>query len=185
MAGFDPRHKVHFDFKRGQVLLEGRLAQVLVPAEVLLALCQAAGTEAARDFGRRLGTEVGRRTSASLGDVQNASVEAVTQHMGGELALLGLGSLGVERWGNALVFTIDHSPPASAHLLGSIVEGALQRAAGRDTRVIVLVSEPNRVRLLVVNPALENQVGQWLSSGSSWGDVLARLNASTAERGEA
>src|SRR5689334_2855860 len=108
---FDPAQAVKFDFGTGQVSLDGA-ARLLVPPDALLALCRGAGGEAARDFGRRLGTELGRRVSSRIG-IDRASVDVVIEHLGGDLALLGLGSLGAERWGRALVLTVKSSPLGS------------------------------------------------------------------------
>jgi hypothetical protein len=61
-------------------------------------------------------------------------------------------------------------------LLGAILEGALQRAAGRDARAVVLGREDDTVRLLVASNAGAKKVRAWLDSGVSWGDAVARLH---------
>ena len=43
-------------------------------------------------------------------------MEDVLDHLGGELALLGLGSLGLERWGRALVLTVEGAPSANSSI---------------------------------------------------------------------
>lgn len=183
---FDPAHVLKFDLGRGQVEVDGASPRVLVPAEALLELCKHAGPDALRDFGRKLGTEAGRRTADALGaGLAAASLEALVDHLGGNLALMGFGSLALERWGRALVFTVEDSPfgPLGDALLASVVEGALQRAAGRDVEVVVLSRDDASVRLVVLSPPTAERVRSWLQAGTSWGEVLSRLHQPA--RGEA
>jgi hypothetical protein len=184
---FDPSHVLKFDLARGQVEVEGAPPRVLVPADALVELCKNVGPDAVRDFGRRLGTEAGRRTADALGaGLASASLETLLEHLGGNLALMGFGSLGLERWGKALVFTLDGSPFGAGGdaLLSAVIEGALQRAAGRDTQVVALSRDDDRVRLIVLSPSAAGTVRDWLARGTSWGEVLSRLHQSSS-RGEA
>ena len=178
---FDPSQTVKFDLTRGQVSFGGSDARVLVPTDALHDLCRGAGNEAMRDFGRRLGTEAGRRAAARLIDgPANASMTDVIEHLGGDLALLGLGSLAAERWGRALVLTVTHSPLGSQgdELLAAVLEGAIQRAMARDVAVVPLHRDDALARLLVVSPSAATRVRAWIDGGTSWGDVLAKLNGS-------
>jgi hypothetical protein len=173
---FNPSGSVSFDLARGRVDCGGD--HVLVTADALVDLCRAAGDEAVADFGRRLGTAAGRRIADRLGnDASGASLEEVLDHLGGELALLGLGSLGLERWGRALVLTIDGGPFGQQldRLLGAVLEGALQRAFGRDCHATKLMRDDRRVRFLIASPASASRVAGWLGSGVSYGDALTRL----------
>lgn len=173
---FNPSGSVSFDLVRGRVDCGGD--HVLVAADALLDLCRAAGDEAVSDFGRRIGTALGRRLAERLGDgASSAGLEEVLDHLGGELALLGLGSLGLERWGRALVLTVDGGPFGQQldQLLSAVLEGALQRGFGRDCRATKLVRDDRRVRFLITNPASAGKVSEWLGSGVSYGDALARL----------
>lgn len=184
---FDPSHVVKFDLARGQVEVAGGAPRVVLPADGLVELCQSAGEEAVKSFGRRLGTEAGRRTAEALGSgVTTASLEALLEHLGGNLALMGFGSLGLERWGKALVFTVDASP-FGRHgdaLLAAVLEGAIQRAVGRDAEAVVLGRDDDRVRLAILSSGAARSVRAWLTEGKSWGEVLSRLHAG-ARGGEA
>jgi len=174
---FDPSYALEFDLGRGQIRMANAGERLVVPSDALLALCQGANEHAVSDFGRRLGTEAGRALLSRLGDVGQASLEAVVEHLGGELALMGLGSLALERWGSALVFSFNHSPLGGAGdlLLGSVLEGAAQRAFGRDIVAIKLVRDADLVRFLITGQAGAYRARDWLSSGLAWGDVLTRL----------
>jgi hypothetical protein len=174
---FDPSYALEFDLGRGQIRMANAGERLVVPSDALLALCQGAPEEAVRDFGRRLGTEAGRALLGRLGDAGQASLEAVVEHLGGELALMGLGSLALERWGSALVLSFNHSPLGGAGdlLLGSVLEGAAQRTFGSDVVATKLVRDADHVRFLITGPEGADKASGWLSSGVAWGDVLTRL----------
>ena len=177
---FNPSGSVSFDLVRGRVDCGGD--HVLVPADALIDLCRHAGDDAVSDFGRRLGTAAGRRVAERLGEGRtSATLEDVLDHLGGELALLGLGSLGLERWGRALVLTVDGGPFGQQldRLLGAVLEGALQRAFGRDCHAAKLTRDDRQVRFLIASEGLASTVKTWLSSGLSYGDALTRLQQTT------
>ena len=179
---FDPSKAVTFDLSHGLVHLEGAPSRLLVPAEAPRALADAAGPEAAAAFGRAMGEAMGRRAASRLGagaGVDEAPVEAVVEHLGGELALAGLGSLGLERWGRALVLVVDQSPLGAAGdgLLGAALAAALEAAAGREVRTLLLGRDAVRARFLVGGSAGVARVEAWLEDGVPWGEALVRLHA--------
>jgi hypothetical protein len=174
---FDPSYALEFDLGRGQIRMANAGERVVVPADALLALCQGASEDAVRDFGRRLGTEAGRIMNDRLGEAWQASLESVVEHLGGELSLMGLGSLALERWGHALVLSFAHSPLgwSGDPLLGSVLEGAMQRSFGRDVVALKLIRDAETVRFLIAGHAGANRASEWLAQGVPWGDVLSRL----------
>jgi hypothetical protein len=174
---FDPSYALEFDLGRGQIRMANAGERLVVPADALLALCQGASEDAVRDFGRRLGTEAGRIMNDRFGEAWQASLETVVEHLGGELAIIGLGSLGLERWGHALVLTFAHSPLGWSGdlLLGSVLEGAMQRSFGRDVVAIKLLRDAETVRFLIAGHVGANKASEWLAQGVPWGDVLSRL----------
>lgn len=183
LAPFDPRDQIHFDLGRGRITLDSASARVTVPPEALVALCHQAGEEATRDFGHKMGTEVGRRLGGRLGDGgADASLATVVDHLGGEIALLGLGSLSAERWGAVLVLKITESPFAASGdaLLAAVIEGALQRAFSRDVRAVVGERDDGSLRLLLVSRPAAETIRGWIDSGTSLGDVLIKLHAASA-----
>jgi hypothetical protein len=178
---FDPSYALEFDFGRGQVRMANAGERLLVPSDALLALCDGAIDDAVRDFGRRLGTEAGRAMLGRLGEAWQSSMEEVVEHLGGELALMGLGSLGLERWGHALVLSFSFSPLGGGGdlLLGSVLEGAMQRCFGRDVVAAKLVRQGDQVRFLIAGREGADKAHGWLSQGVAWGDVLSRLASAT------
>jgi hypothetical protein len=173
---FDPTHSLEFNLDRGSVKLSGSPERVLLPVDAVAALLRGADLETRRDFARRLGTEAGRRVAERIDGA--AGIEAVVEHLGGEIALMGMGSLGFERWGRALVATVHGSPfrADGDEILAGVLEGALQRAFGRSASVVPLGRDDTLVRLLIVSQSGAERVRGWLGSGISFSDVLARLN---------
>ncbi len=158
---------------------------MVVPKQALLELLAAAGAEATHNFGQQLGVDVGRRIVERMGtDVRQASIETFVDQLGGELALLGLGSLAVERWGRALVVVMQQASAGKTGiaLIAAVVSGALQRALSRDVAVVELAQAGDPLRLLIISKAAASQVRQWLSESVAWGDVLTRLHE---QRGKA
>ncbi|MFT3774501.1 MAG: hypothetical protein QM820_54785 [Minicystis sp.] len=190
---FDPSKAVTFDLAHGLVHLEGAPSRLLVPADALAPLIEAAGPAAAAAFGRSIGEAMGRRVASRLHaeGVGAAAVDVVVEHLGGELALTGLGSLGLERWGRALVLVVDQSPLGAGGdaLLEAALAGAVETAAGRSVRALLLGRDGVRARFFVGGEAGTEKVKGWLAQGISWGDALVRLHAPVeakvdARRGE-
>jgi hypothetical protein len=183
---FNPAQALKFDFGRGHVTFQGQGLCAVVPRQALFELLAAAGDEAVRNFGHQLGVDIGRRISERLGsNIQQSPVEVFVDQLGGELALLGLGSLSVERWNRALVIVMQGASTdnMAARLLCSVVSGALQRAYSRDTAVIELMRSEVELRLLVISKLAAPIVQRWIDERVGWGEVIARLH--NEHRGEA
>ena len=188
---FDPSKTVTFDLANGLVHLDGTPARVLVPGDALLALARAAGPDAAYAFGHSLGETMGQRVAHRLGapaSVNAATVSVVMDHLSGEFALWGLGSLSLERWGRSLVIVLDQSPlgPEGDAMIGALLKGAIATATGRGVHVLVLDRAAVRARYLVGGPSGVERMRAWLAEGVPWGDALVRLHAvSEPVRGDA
>ena len=182
---FDPSKAVTFDLTHGLIHLEGEPSRLLVPAEAILALARAAAPEARATFGRAMGEAMGRRvssrlaTSDSAGGAGSASIEAVIEHLGGELSLAGLGSLGLERWGRAMVLVIDQSPLGAEGdaLIEAALAAAVASTAKKPVWALLLGRERVRARFLIGSRAGVEKVRAWLDEGLPWGDALVRLHA--------
>ncbi len=179
---FDPTRAVVFDLAQGQLRDDEGSSRLNVPVDALLRLCDAAGPDAVRDFGHTLGNEVGRRVLRRLGEAATgASTEAWVEHVGGDLALLGLGNLSVERWGKVLVLAVANSPAGGDALVASALEGILQRALGRDASAVVLGRSNDTLRVAVLNRRAAERVRQWQNEGASWVQLLERLHEARGE----
>jgi len=180
MAGpsFDPTHAVRFDLQRGSVTAGGGERQVVLACAALDDLVLIAGTDAAAAVGRTMGASMGERVGARLGGargVNASSIEAVVAHLGGELSISGFGVLTLERWGHAMVLVVDRPAVRDMTFLASILEGAVEAAAGRPVRCLALGRDVGSVRILVAGSAGVDRARALLAEGLAWGDVLARL----------
>src|SRR5688500_1651113 len=96
---FDASKAVTFDLSRGQIQKEGADSRLLVSAGALVALCRAAGADAATTFahatGQTIGSAIATRFERAGSNASAAAIDAVIEHLGGELAVAGFGRLSV------------------------------------------------------------------------------------------
>lgn len=188
-TAFNPSEAVTFDLQFGHIHLDGAPTRVMVPAEALVALCQAAGEEETAAFGHAMGEAVGRRVGVRLaggsqnrhGAAREATFETVIHHLAGELALLGIGSVTAERWGKALVLIVDQSPLGQDGdaLIAQILQSAIQALVDQPARVLRLHRDGVRSRFLTVSGAAAQGVQQRLDAGENWGSVIATMHGGT------
>lgn len=183
---FDPAMMVTFDFDRGAVELDATSKDdaraIVVAADALLALAEAAGGDAVKTFGRTIGERIGRRASersGAEGGARGASLASVVDLLGGEMAVVGLGALSIERWGDALVVVVDGSPFGAAGdaLLASAIEGALSVLSGRSVGAALLERSGARARFFVGGARGRARVAELLMEGKTWGETLVKLHA--------
>jgi hypothetical protein len=185
---FDASRAVTFDLSRGQIQKESE-SRLLVSANALLALCQAAGTDATTRFahtaGQAIGEAIAQRFERAGTDAKGAAIEAVVEHLGGELAVAGFGTLSLERWGRALVFVVDRGPGSSEgdRLLAPLLASAVSRATTVEARCVRLDRDGDRARFLITGPKGADKVRDLLLSGVSWGEALVRLHPGAARAG--
>lgn len=177
-SSFDPTRAVVFDLQRGQVTLQGRSPVLVLAAEALAQLCGRLDATALRQFGAVLGKQAGARIRERIGASPSATLETMVDQLGGEVSLAGLGSLAIERWGQALVVRVEGCPLGTPghELMSAYVEAALQAAVEREVTALVLERGPESFRLLLCGKAGSARVKGWLSAGGSWGDALAALH---------
>lgn len=188
-APFDPSGAVKFDLSLGRVSLEHVTSRVLAPADGLRQLCASAGKDATREFGRSIGSGMGTRIAQRVTEegTNKISPEGYIEHLRGEFALAGFGVVSIERWGNAMLFIVDHAtlPPG---LVAAVLDGALERSTGRTACCVELMSSETRTRFLVASASTAEQVSAWIGEGMSWGEVMVKLHIrgnATKPRGEA
>lgn len=185
-SAFDPSEAVTFDLAYGHVHLDGAPNRVLVPADALIAICEAAGEDEAATLGHAIGEAVGRRIgvrlaggSAERTDVaRKAKFEEVITQLAGEVAILGLGSVSAERWGRSLVMVVDQSPLGEDGdvLVGEVLQAAFKSLVARPVRMVKLHREGVRVRYLACSGAVVQTVTDKIAAGESWGSILASLH---------
>jgi len=188
---FDASKAVTFDLSRGQIQKEDNETRLLVSARALAALCRGAGAEATSAFGRAIGDSIGAaiatRFERAGSTAKSASTESVVEHLAGELALAGFGTLAAERWGRALVLVVDHAPERTDgdNLIEPLLAAALSKSTSVEVKCVRLTREGDRARFLVTGAKGANKVRDWLKEGVSWGEVLVRLHPPATTAGEA
>lgn len=184
MTSSDTSAPLRFDLNRGRIHNREGDAFLLLPISVMSELCRSLSEDSLVSFGYAVGTEIGRRLASRLNDGSGSVAEIVTE-VGTELATAGLGTLGVEIWGKALVFTLKDTPLSfggmetvdrADPLLGAILAGILMRAFSRDANVVALGRSHGLARFVVCSLSTSEQVESWVSSNLSSIEVLARLN---------
>jgi hypothetical protein len=189
IPSFDASKAVTFDLARGQLRLGDSPPGVVVPAKALADLCEAAGADASDAIGRALGESVGARVARRLGGaeggVRGVPVDAFIDQLAGELALGGVGSLGAERWGRALLLVVDHCPFGANgdRLVASLLGAAVCTATKTDARCALLARDGDRARFLVTSRAGADKLRAWLGSGIGWGEALVRLHGAASRGG--
>ncbi len=175
-ALFNATQGVRFDLARGAVRAgQGDDRLLLVPLAALVDLAAAAPPGAVEALGRALGTAIGRRAAARIGDATGSSLEDFVTQLAGEAALAGVGVLSVERWGRALVVVLEESPlPAS--LVSPLVGASLEAASGRKVASALLSHDARSARVLVSSDRAVGRVREWMASGVPWGDAIAKLH---------
>jgi hypothetical protein len=175
---FDPTRAVVFDLSRGQVTLQGKSPVLVLAAEALAQVCGRLEVPALRQFGAVLGKQAGARIRDRIGSATSLTLEAMVDQLGGEVSLAGLGSLAIERWGDALVVRLEGCPLGAPgqELMSAYVEAALQQAVEREVTALVLERGQESFRLLLCGKVASARVKSWLSAGGSWGDALAALH---------
>lgn len=182
-----------FDLAEGLVRLGGE-ARVVLPASVVLSIVGAATAEARRGFGRALGESIGHVATIRMREedfaaplaLVDASPEAALSELAAAWALAGLGGLGMERWGRALVMTVDNSPLGREgdELLEVALEGALEAATGRRMHVARIDRSRSQLRFFVGNANAVAKVRSLIARETPWPDALSMLH-SDGVRGDA
>jgi hypothetical protein len=176
---------VTFDLATGQVETDTGERLLLVPLSALDELAESAGVETASRLARGVGVSMGRRLAARLGStdgVRAASLEALVTELALQIALSGWGSLSLERWGKAMVMIVDNAPVRERAIVASLIEAALQTAAGREVHGVVLAGD-GPVRVLLTSAKAAAQARGWTTEGVSAGEVIARLHNATIGAG--
>ena len=175
-ASFNPTHAVRFDLPRGSVRSrDGDDRLLLISSAALMDLALSAPSEAVEALGRALGSAVGGRAAARIGDPAGSSIEDFVTQLSGEVALAGMGVLSVERWGRALVVVIEDSPLLGM-LIVPFVTAALEKASGRSVSGVLLAHGPRAARVLVSSERAVDRVRGWIASGVAWGEAIAKLH---------
>ncbi len=192
---FDPAGAISFDLERGRVELRDGEAQLLLPAAAIAGLLSGEG--GARALGAAIGVSAIGRAAARISArgasrtlnardlLRAAPLEKVVELLGGELSLLGFGSLRVERWGEALLFVIDPCTldQRADELISGIVEGALESVAERPVTALVVDRSAESVRVLVGNAEAIAKASELCEQRAFFTEIISMLHEGAPEPG--
>ncbi|CAN5571966.1 hypothetical protein BH09MYX1_BH09MYX1_29520 [soil metagenome] len=173
----DLSHAVTFHLPTGTVLTADDAHAAVVPTSALAELVRSSPTEARSRFGQSVGEGMGKRIAKRVGGaaaLMGGDIELVTTHLAAEIALAGLGTLAIERWGRALVFHWSGVAVELSEVLNGILEGALASTSGRNVACILL-SANGGMRILATNEDAAGRVRGWMDDGVPWAEALTRL----------
>jgi hypothetical protein len=172
---FDPAGYFAFDLAHGAVHTRHGDRVLMLSSDVISPLVATAARHGDLTAVRSLGKRMGEHAARSLGgDVAGQSPEDVLQHAAGTLALLGWGTLSMERWGRALVLVLEGAPQLDADSLGlaALLGGLLTSLGGRD---VACVPIGRSARFVVVHPQVAETVWSWAKEGVSLPEIVGRL----------
>jgi hypothetical protein len=181
-SSVDVSGAIRFDLASGTVHIGDDARGVVVPADLLAELVKDASPDARRGVARKLGAHLGRRMARRAGSERallDAGLEHAASLLAAELALAGLGSCNLERWGRALIVHVTETPSLPPDFTTAMIEGALGAAVGRSL-ACALLSETDGVRVLVTSEKGAQRVRGWLEQGTAWSDAVARLQSGAA-----
>lgn len=172
--GGDLKGSLRLDLPKGSAELRGEPVVVL-SAQALETLLRASPAASRVDMGRDLGAAMGARVAHAMGGaagVRAAALETVVGALAVEVALAGLGELGLERWGRAMVITLSGGPLAKqAELLAGLVGGAIAAATGSTAAAAAMGDG----RYFVGTQRACERLRSYVTAGTAFGDALARM----------
>lgn len=174
---FDPKGAVRFDMTNGAASDARGTKFVLVPTSALEALDRTTPGALAH-IGAEVGRACGARIVAKLGgesEVRAATLDVVVTHLAGELAIAGLGSVTLEKWGKALVVVLTNPTVNSDGFCAAALAGAVSMAVGREVFMVPIGREGNVVRYYIGTQQTMIRCRSLVSSGKTWMEIIQQL----------
>lgn len=174
MPRFDPAGLYELDLAHGTVKTRGGDRVVVLSDTVLGPLVSAAAAAGDLTPVRALGEKLGEAARGSLEDAAAAGPEAVLGEARAVFGAFGWGRLGLERWGDALVATVDGAPGLDDAGLGlaALLGGLFSALAGREVSCV----PASGGRFLLVDPSVAEQVWSWAEGGADVASLVGRLH---------
>jgi hypothetical protein len=169
---FDPGGFWEFHLSGGAVRTRAGRRVVVLPEDVAAPLLRLALAQGDARLLTHLGAALGAEAMDTLGgDVEARSPETVVGHLKSVVALFGLGRLSLERWGDALVVTLDGAPPLPADALGALLSGLFGALGEAEARCVPTQDG----RFVIVHADAVATVRAWAAEGAGPGMIAARL----------
>jgi hypothetical protein len=171
---FDPNGAVRFDLRSGSASDSRGARLVLVPSSAFEFL----DADALAQIGEKIGRACGARIAAHLGGdraVRESDIETVITHLAGELAIAGVGSVHIERWGRALVAIVSNPSVSGDAFIGAVVAGAFSAATGRDVYAAPLGRERGESRYFLGSSGTAERVRSLVGQGKGYAEIVATI----------
>ena len=169
---FDPGGFWEFHLSGGALRTREGRRVVVLPENVAGPLFRLALDHGDQVLLSEIGASLGAEAAAALGEgLQERAPETVLGHARSVVALFGLGRLSLDRWGDALVATLEGAPALHGDALAALL-GGLFSALG--SAVVSCVSIGGG-RFILVHPDVADAVRGWVAGGADLGGVIARL----------
>ena len=164
---FDAARFVEFDLEKGTISSTGSEKLALVPIEALAAIVPSEDlARAARKWG---GLHGARLRALQAEAKESLGMESLAEHLGGTLATLGMGRIGVEIRGDALAFKAEGQAGGLASGAGALLEGFLagylSALGSREFEVIHLGASRGGEIFFAGNKAAAERVRWWIGEG--------------------
>lgn len=164
----DPAGFYELDLSRGTVRTRSGDRVVVLTDEVARALLtMARDTAALRELGATMAAEAARH----LDDAAGAPPEQVLGEAAAALGVFGWGKLGLERWGDALVATLDEAPAQASEALAALLGGFFSRLTGHEVACVAASDG----KYVMVHPTVADAVRSWASAGAEVPAIVAKL----------
>ncbi len=168
---FDPGAFYEVDFEAGSVRTRNGARVLVLTDNAGATLVSAAVKSGEKNAAKAIGSSIAK-TALSTGLAEDASPEAVLGEARAVMTTFGWGTLGLERWGNALVATLRDAPETlSSEAIGAIFEGLFSELQGTD----VGVAATSNGRFLLLSPEVAATAQSWASAGASLPAIVERL----------
>ena len=174
MAEFDPAGYWEFHLASGAMRTQSGQRVVAVPEDVLASLIAHAVHAGDAAALVRLGEHLGKEAREALGaDARGLGPDAVLGQAGAIVTLFGLGKLGLSRWGDALVVSLDGAPQVdpSREAAGALLSGLFSTLAGHKVACVPVED----ARFVLVHPDAEGAVRALAKSGATLADLVSQL----------
>lgn len=176
---FDPNGAVRFDLRSGSASDSRGARLVLVPSSAFEFL----DADALTQIGEKIGRACGARVAAHLGGdrgVREAEIEVAITHLAGELAIAGVGSVHIERWGRALVAILTNPSVTNEAFIGAVLAGAFSAASGRDIYAASLGRDRGEARYFLGSQATADRARSLAQQGKGYAEIVATIQGGSS-----
>lgn len=179
----DFRGAIVADLPRGRIETRDRRRLVALPADWFITLLERASGDAVTALGAQLGQILEPDVRAVLDGETEPTPDDVAYALSAAMATRGLGTVSIERWGDALVL-VWHDPPGKGpnwnEMAAEITASLVARITGLEVACAPIWDGTGDLRLLLSSRAVCEMARERARQGETLPQILMHLE-STAE----